>query len=196
MNGRTGTAEACLAPAPGGWGVARAARPAPAGSGERWPAGRGWPLFAGLGPFGALPTAPGLARAFTVMVLGGWGMSGLADAGQLVVSEFAANVVQVATAGDGSPVYKNDGRLTELWLRLASDWAVVRVEMWDNLPPSAGVPVLRQAGAEAESGRGLELVGALSLEWGWHPVPGLPAKSVWAVLPLRHPDSAERRGLS
>ena len=195
MNGRTGTAEACLPPGSGGRAAAWAARPAPAGGGERRPAGRGWPLFSSLGPLGALPTAPGLARAFTAMVLGGWGMSGLADAGQLVVSEFAANVVQAATAGDGTPVYKNDARLTELWLRLSSDRAVVRVEVWDNLPPSAGVPVLRQADPDAESGRGLELVGALSLEWGWHPVPGLPAKSVWAVLPLQQ-GGAERRGLS
>jgi hypothetical protein len=28
-----------------------------------------WPLFAGLGPLGALPTAPRLARVFTGLVL-------------------------------------------------------------------------------------------------------------------------------
>jgi hypothetical protein len=36
----------------------------------------GWPLVAGLGPLGALPTAPRLARSFTVVVLGGWKLAG------------------------------------------------------------------------------------------------------------------------
>jgi hypothetical protein len=153
--------------------------------------------LSGLGPLGALPTAPGLARAFTVMVLGGWGMSGMADTGRLIVSEFATNVVQAATAGDGTPIYRSDSRLTELWLRLSSDRAVLRVEVLDNLPPAAGVPVLRQAGPDQESGRGLGLVHAQSLKWGWHPVPGLAAKSVWAVLSLRQePDTAKGGGRS
>jgi hypothetical protein len=197
MNGTTGNVQAGPAPGPGGWAAAGAAQPAPAEGGERRPAARrGWPLFTGLGPLGALPTAPGLVRAFTVMVLAGWGMSGAADAGQLVVSEFATNVFQAATAVDGTPVYQSGGRLTELWLGLSSDRAVLRVEVWDNLPASAGVPVLRLAGPGHESGRGLGLVDALSLEWGWHPAAGLPAKSVWAVLPLREPGRAERRGLA
>ena len=47
----------------------------------------GWPLFAGLGPLGALPTVPRLARTFCVMVLGGWGLDSLAEDCELLASE-------------------------------------------------------------------------------------------------------------
>ena len=188
MNGRTGTATA--GPAPGladGDPAARAVRPARTGGRQR-PGMRPWPLFSALGPVGALPTAPGLAREFTVMVLGSWGLArvdDLADVSALIVSELATNVVQAATGGDGIPVYQADGRLTVLCLRLMSDRARLRVEVWDNLPRSAGVPVLRHPAGEEEHGRGLALVGRLSQGWGWDPVPGLQAKAVWAVLEVR-----------
>ena len=142
-----------------------------------------WPLFAGLGPMGAVSTAPGLARAFTALVLSGWGLAAMGDISALVVSELATNVVQAdTTGGGGDPVYQANGRLAELWVRLMAGQGRVRIEVWDNLPPAAGVPRLRVATQEAESGRGLGLVSALSLGWGWHPVPGIGAKAVWAVL--------------
>jgi hypothetical protein len=166
MNGRTGTAVR-------------------AGGSRQRPGPGSWPLFAGLGPLGALPTAPRLARAFTVLVLGGWGLAGASDTTALVASELATNVVRAAADGDGCPVYDADGRLTELWLRLMSDRARLRVEVWDSLPAAAGTPVSRRAAPDAESGRGLELVRELSLDWGWHPVPGGSAKSVWALLAIR-----------
>jgi hypothetical protein len=46
-----------------------------------------WPLFAGIGPLGALPTMPRLARAFTGLVLAGWGLGRLIEDCELVVSE-------------------------------------------------------------------------------------------------------------
>jgi hypothetical protein len=130
---------------------------------------------------GALPTGPGLARAFTRMILGGWRLADCGDASDLIVSELATNVVQAATGFDGAPVYQANGRLTELWVRLMSDRRLLRIEIWDNLPANAGLPVIQRAGPEAESGRGLELVEALSFQWGWTPVPSFAAKSVWAL---------------
>jgi hypothetical protein len=144
-----------------------------------------WPLFSGLGPMGALPTAPGLARAFTALVLGGWGLGAMCDITALIASELTTNVVRAAAGGDGSPVYGADGRLAELWVRLMSDRARLRVEVWDSLPAAVGTPVPCRAAPDAESGRGLELVRELSLDWGWHPVPGVAAKSVWALLAIR-----------
>jgi hypothetical protein len=149
---------------------------------------RPWPLFSALGPIGALPTAPGLAREFTAMALGGWGLARVNDLGDLsslVVSELATNVVLLATGADGNPQYQADGRLTELWLRLMSDRALLQVEVWDNLPASAGVPALCHPGAEEEHGRGLALVNELSHSWGYDQIPGLQAKSVWALLKAR-----------
>jgi hypothetical protein len=147
-----------------------------------------WPLFSALGPVGALPTAPGLARAFTAMVLGGWDLARVNDLGEvgaLVVSELATNVVQLATAADGSPLYQANGRLTELWLRLMTDQALLQLEVWDNLPVSAGLPALRRSATEQEHGRGLAIVNDLSHRWGCDQIPGLPAKSVWALLKAR-----------
>ena len=42
---------------------------------------------------------------------------------------------------------------------------VVRVEITDRVGP--GVPELHEAGQDAEGGRGLGLVAALSARWGW-----------------------------
>lgn len=184
MNGRTGTVAAGPAdtvPA------ARTAGLTPAGS-RQWPGMRPWPLFSALGPVGALPTAPGLARAFTAMVLGGWNLARAGDLGEtsaLVISELTTNVVRAAAGGDDTLPYQDGGGLTELWLRLMSDRAVVRIEVWDNLPASAGLPSVRHPGAEDEHGRGLALVDRLSHRWGCHQIPALRAKSVWALLKAR-----------
>jgi len=133
MNVGTGTVAAGAATGPaGGNPAARAARLTPA---RQWPGIHPWPLFSALGPVGALPTAPGLARAFTAMVLGGWDLTRGSDLGEvsaLVVSELATNVVRFATGGDGSPLYQAGGRLTELWLRLMSDRVLLQVEVWDK----------------------------------------------------------------
>jgi hypothetical protein len=188
MNGRTGTVAA--RPAPGLEGTmspARTARPAPARR-KQWPGMQPWPLFSALGPIGALTTAPGLAREFTTMVLGGWDMTGVTDLAEdsvLIASELATNVVRAATGSDGSPLYQADGRLTELWLRLMSDRTRLQVEVWDNLPATVGVPAIRHPSAEQEHGRGLALVASLSQCWGWDRIPGTQAKSVWALLTVQ-----------
>jgi hypothetical protein len=137
---------------------------------------------------GALPTVPGLARAFTALVLGSWDLvevPGLAEVSELIVSELSTNVVQSATGDDGSANYQADGRLTQMWLRLMSDGAQMRIELWDNLPPSAGIPVLRHPEESEEHGRGLQMVDRFSRSWGWNPVPGMRAKFVWALLDIR-----------
>ena len=51
------------------------------------------------------------------------------------------------------------------------------VEVWDQAP---GIPVLREAAGDEESGRGLILVNAISEKWGWNPAEGQPGKVVWA----------------
>lgn len=55
--------------------------------------------------------------------------------------------------------------------------------------PGGGIPAARPADPFAESGRGLLLVEALSLRWGWHGRvlhDGRPAgKTVWAQFPLQ-----------
>jgi hypothetical protein len=150
-----------------------------------------WPLFTGLGPVGALPTAARLARAFTRTVAADWGLSCLADDCELVIGEMVANVVQAATAADGMPWYDERGRLPLLWVRLLSDGLRLRVEVWDNLPVALGVPEQRRPTKNEESGRGLGIVGELSRDWGWDHVPSQGAKRVWAL--IEHPDPCAAR---
>jgi Histidine kinase-like ATPase domain len=147
------------------------------------PAAPVWPLFAGLGPLGALPTVGRLARAFTALVLASWRLGDLAEDCETVTGEMVANVVQAATGPDGQPRYDEQGRLPVLWLRLLSDGAALRIEVWDTLSGALGVPVPRAAGPYDESGRGLTLIAALSRDWGCDHLPSHDAKRVWALLP-------------
>jgi hypothetical protein len=181
LAGAGGGGPGGLRPVPGG------ARPAPVrgtGAGARRPGEGAWPLYSGLGPLAALPTAPGVARAFTAMVLSGWGMAAMTDTGTLIVSELASNVARAAEGPGGSPVYDDEGRMPVLWLRLMADPAMLGIEVWDSLPPQSGIPVPRDAGPDAESGRGLGIVAALSVDWGWEPVPARRIKRTWAVVAI------------
>jgi hypothetical protein len=142
-----------------------------------------WPLISDLGPLGALPTAPRLARGFIGVVLKGWGLAGLTEVTELLVTELTTNVVRAATGQDGNPRYDKTGKLPLLWVRLLSDRSRLVVEVWDNLPEMLGAPAMRHAGPVEESGRGLEMVDKLSDDWGWETVPGWSGKRVWALLP-------------
>jgi anti-sigma regulatory factor (Ser/Thr protein kinase) len=141
-----------------------------------------WPLISDLGPIGALPTAPRLARGFIGVVLAGWGLAELTEVTELLVSELATNVVQASTGQDGLPRYDGQGNLPLLWVRLLSDHSRLMVEVWDNLPESFGAPTMRHAGPQEEGGRGLDMVNTLCQEWGWENVPGWSGKRVWALV--------------
>jgi len=141
-----------------------------------------WPLTSDLGPLGALPTAPRLARGFASVVLSGWGLDALIDVAELVVSELTTNVVQAATDQDGSARYDEAGKLPLLWVRLLSDRSRLLIEVWDTLPSVLGAPVIRHPDADEESGRGLGMIDTLAEDWGWEAVPGWNGKRIWAVL--------------
>jgi anti-sigma regulatory factor (Ser/Thr protein kinase) len=143
-----------------------------------------WPLTSDLGPLGALPTAPRLARGFASVVLNSWGLDELIDVTQLLISELTTNVVQAATDSDGSSRYDDEGKLPLLWVRLLSDRSRLLMEVWDTLPSVLGAPVVRHPDPDEESGRGLEMIDALAEDWGWESVPGWSGKRIWAVLQL------------
>jgi anti-sigma regulatory factor (Ser/Thr protein kinase) len=141
-----------------------------------------WPLTSDLGPLGALPTAPRLARGFIGVVLNGWALDALIETTELVVSELTTNVVQAVTDPDGSLVYDAEGKLPLLWVRLSSDRSRLMIEVWDTLPSTLGAPAMRHPDPDEESGRGLELIEAVSDDWSWEAVPGWHGKRVWAIL--------------
>jgi hypothetical protein len=141
-----------------------------------------WPLTSDLGPVGALPTVPRLARGFVSVTLSGWGLDALVDVTELLVSEMSSNVVRASMNPDGSLRYGADGKLPLLWIRLFSDRFTLIIEVWDTLPTALGAPVTRHPDPDEESGRGLEIIETLAEDWGWETVRGWTGKKVWAAL--------------
>ena len=120
------------------------------------PFAAGWPLQSYL-ELGALPGAVPCARLHTRQVLWEWGQGALSDETELLVSELATNALQIsrATARDTPPPIR-------LWL--VSDKVQTVIMVWDASPLP---PVPEDAGEDAETGRGLLLVEAVSERWGF-----------------------------
>jgi anti-sigma regulatory factor (Ser/Thr protein kinase) len=151
--------------------------------------GTAWPLVSALPPLGALTTAPASARAHVGAVLPGWHLADLTDACQAVVSELVTNALEASTGPTGELIYV-DGRMPVIRLRLLSDGSHVLIEVLDQAP---GFPAPRRAASDAEDGRGLQLVDALTRgRWGWQAV-DIHAKVVWAE--LTGGDARERAAL-
>jgi anti-sigma regulatory factor (Ser/Thr protein kinase) len=136
-----------------------------------------WPLRSSL-ELGALPTAVPCARLHARHLAWEWGLVGMAETIELLVSELTTNSVQAMAGQDGQPTIR---------LRLLTDSARVRIEVWDADPrppapqdPAAdGTPDL-----EAEGGRGLFLVAALSARWAWYATQEPMGKVTWCELNL------------
>ncbi|MER5442018.1 SpoIIE family protein phosphatase [Streptomyces sp. NPDC002790] len=110
------------------------------------------------------PKSVGRAREYARAQLSSWGLEGLVDTSELLVSELVTNALRY---GEG-----------DIRLRLLLDRTLV-CEVWD-----AGLvqPRRRRARDTDEGGRGLQLVGLLSAAWGSRRTPR--GKTVWFELPL------------
>jgi anti-sigma regulatory factor (Ser/Thr protein kinase) len=115
-----------------------------------------WPLRDTL-TLGALVDAVPSARAHVRQLLSGWGHAEVGPDASLAVSELVTNsVVASAELRTAAPVL--------IWLGSDSNWLLLAVADASPQPP-----VRLNLGPEAERGRGLGLVEALSNRWGWHP---------------------------
>ena len=131
------------------------------------PAGRALRAVLDLG---AVPTAPGCARAWTRQILREWRLDELSEAAEGIVSELTTNAV-LASRLLISPV---------IALILTAGRGELAIAVRDFCP---GIPQPRHAGADDETGRGLLLVQYMSDRSGWHaPEDGTPGKVVWAVI--------------
>jgi len=123
---------------------------------------------------GALPTTPGTARGHAGNVLREWRLLTFTDTIQMVVSELITNSV-TATRGISLPEPRP---VVRLWL--LADSASVFVAVWDAAP---GIPQWRPADQDAEDGRGLAIVAALSARWGFYPCAApYGGKVTWALI--------------
>ena len=136
--------------------------PGPAGA-ERWRLDS----FTELSPEArAVPQARRHVRG----LLRQWKLDALADGAELVVSELVTNAVRAAGGtGVRAPV--------RLWL--LSDGHSILILVWDDSPQP---PTRLDAGDDAENGRGLLLVEALSTQWSWWLTDHCGGKVVWAHL--------------
>ena len=102
----------------------------------------------------------------------------LIDTIVLLTSELVTNAIHAVS--EAPPASRAAGR-PRVWLAIERSPALVRVEVHDT----ACVPVPEQApprDPEEESGRGLEVIVALSSYWGWNP--DSLGKVVWCELTL------------
>lgn len=144
-----------------------------------WP-GPQWPLRDVSHPMAALPTAPGQARVRVRAVLLSWGMSAFKDKAELLATELVTNAVH-ASERPGKPSSTQEGQVGIIGLCLLADSVRLRIEVWDR---AGGFPVLAEADTDAENGRGLALVDAMTEgRWGWYPsaLTGT-TKCVWAEI--------------
>jgi anti-sigma regulatory factor (Ser/Thr protein kinase) len=128
-----------------------------------------WPLHDTL-VLGALADAVPSARVHLRKLLGQWGHAELEQDASVVISELVTNAV--AASAELRPA------AAPVLMWLASDRRRVLAAVADASPQP---PMRLKLGPEAERGRGLALVEALSSRWGWHPasITGL-TKFVWA----------------
>ncbi len=125
----------------------------------------------------ARPEEARTARRFVRELLTCWGLEALADDAEMIVDELVVNAVLHGTRPGmtrGNPG-ANGTVLRLCMLRRAGEVMLAVVD------PGNETPVPRQPDWGGESGRGLQIVGALSHVWGWSPIAG-HGKAVWAVL--------------
>jgi hypothetical protein len=128
-------------------------------------------------PLSRGPQSARAARRLTRSTLRDWGLAFLAEDAEAIVGEFVANAVTHAATVAVVPTQRRqspDG----LGLRLLRRNGEVICAVLD---PCDSAPVLKAPASVEESGRGLQMVDALSDVWGWSPVAGR-GKAVWAVL--------------
>lgn len=127
-----------------------------------------WPLRDSI-EFGALPGAVPCARLHARLVLAEWGLTGLSEQVELVVSELVTNAVAASRSLEW--VFS-----VRLWL--LSDRTRVLIAVWDANPR---LPVRADANELAESGRGLQIVDTITTQWDAYATPQAGGKIVRAM---------------
>jgi anti-sigma regulatory factor (Ser/Thr protein kinase) len=112
-----------------------------------------------------------VARVWGREVLHEWHLAGLADDAETPIGEMVDNAVDASADLDQPAIC--------LALVLEHGELAILARDGNQDPPLAQHPA-----GDAESGRGLLMVGALSDRFGWYPLVDGAGKVVWAVLPV------------
>jgi anti-sigma regulatory factor (Ser/Thr protein kinase) len=126
-------------------------------------------IDAGTFALSTLPTSPFWARRYIRQFLGscrGIGI-GTADTAELLISELVTNAVRFASAPLTARRHSENAGM--IWLSVRHFGAGLLIEVYDS---DIRPPVLTEASEDAENGRGLLLVDALSKEWSYFFPPG------------------------
>lgn len=118
---------------------------------------------------GALPGAVPCARLHAKQVLWEWGLNGLSESVELLVSELLTNAVHASRSVTPRPIVR-------LWL--LSDRTRVLTLVWDANPKP---PMRLEITEDAEQGRGLLLVDNTSDQWAWYVPLDIGGKVVWSL---------------
>ena len=121
------------------------------------------------------PESVKAAREFTSATLRDWQLDDLAEEAVIVASELVTNAIRHGTR---CTVPTADEAIVALAWQRRADRIVCIVTDSSDLPP-----VLEDADMTAESGRGLQVVHALTAAWGWAML-GACQKAVWATFLL------------
>ena len=119
-----------------------------------------------------LPSTPEsvrIARFHIRAALGFHDLGQYADDAEIITSELVTNAIRHACCDVTATI--------GVTLAQAQDQEAVIVVVSDTSPQG---PVMRTPPADSEPGRGLQIVQALSVHWGWHPEPR--GKAVYAIL--------------
>jgi anti-sigma regulatory factor (Ser/Thr protein kinase) len=128
-----------------------------------------WPLRGSL-ELGPLAIAVPRARQHVRQLLQEWSLTEFSETAELVVSELFTNAVHATRAAEAfAPV--------RLWLLADKQSALILV--WDSSPRP---PAQIDAAGDAENGRGLLLVEAISTQWNWYVPHHFGGKVVWAQI--------------
>jgi Histidine kinase-like ATPase domain len=138
-------------------------------------------------PLSPVPEEARNARQFVRELLTRWELGYLTDDAELIIAELVGNAVRHGLP-DGPPIRprraeragasSSPGGPFGIRLCLLRRVGEVMLAVTD---PSDEAPAPQAPSYNGESGRGLQIVGALSYVWGWSPIEG-HGKAVWAVL--------------
>jgi len=139
---------------------------------------RQWPLRTSL-ELGAYPEAVTCARLHARAMLWEWGLSAHREQVDLIVSELTTNAIKASADLITSRFNRRwiPGKPpVRLWIE--SDRAQFLVLVWDG---NDREPQRQEPDLDADHGRGLVLVEALSTKWGSFRPTGASGKVVWAL---------------